>query len=264
MYRYHDVTQLSSHSFYQVDKNLIAALDDFLLAGLLSMLINTTTNPSVIPYMKENGGYFFVTIEKMQEELRINEKKQRTALRHLEELGLISLANFGIPCRRHIKVEGGAICEFLNRYLASVEREDVAAVIEEQSKDEYYDNLNEAIFKGEEEYIESIGNMAPRFAAPLYVFTRALYLYHGIVVEWDPVTYGKFKNTLGMKAVDYQRLVNILQDDSFATASNIVWNFKLLNKKTVEQSPDDRIMKPASLAIWPQISGATTLQKVTN
>jgi hypothetical protein len=255
MHLYHNVSELSAHSFYQVDKNLIAALDDFLLAGVLSMLINTMGSPYVEQYRRENNDYFFVTVEKMKDELRIADKVQRRCLSELEGKGLISLANFGIPCKRHVKIESEAICRFLNVYLESQQEE---VVSESKSKDDFYNAINEAIFEGEEAFAESIGNMDAKIAGPLYVFTRGLYLYHQIVFKWDTINYGKFKNIIGLKSVDLRRMLDILADDSFKSANNILWQYKTISKKTTEQSPQSRVVKASLLPEWSRIS-----QKVT-
>jgi hypothetical protein len=256
MHRYHNVSELSSHSFYQVDRNLIAALDDFLLAGVLSMLINTMGSPYVEQYRKENNDYFFVTVERMHEELRIADKVQRRCLSELEGKGLISLANFGIPCKRHIKVESEAICGFLNIYLESQEKEIESG--EAKSKDDFYNAINDAIFEGEETFAEAIGNMDARIAQTLYVFTRGLYLSHQIVFKWDTISYGKFKNTVGYKDIDLRRMLDILADDSFKSATNILWQYKTISKKTPEQSPQLRVAKASLLPEWSLLS-----QKVT-
>lgn len=255
MHKYYNVSELSSRSFYQVDKNLVVALDDFLLAGVLSMLINTMGSPYVEQYRRENNDYFFVTVERMQEELRINYMKQKRCLEDLERLGLISLSNFGIPCKRHVRIEGEAICQFLNSHLESEEQQPSD---EPKSKDEFYNDLNEAIFEGEASFAESVENMDTKIAAPLYVFTRGLHLLHNITFKWDTVSYGKFRNIIGYKNVDLRRMLDILADDSLKTATNILWQYRTLSKKTAEQAPQLRVVKASHLPEWSLISQKAT------
>lgn len=251
--RYYNISELSQHTFYQVDKNLIAALDDFLLAGVLSSLINATTNPAIIQYRGEHDGFFFITVEKMYEELRINYKQQKRCLEDLAALGLISLSNFGVPCKRHVRVENTAIVQFLNSYLETKQKND-KTLPKTNDREQFYDNINESIAEGEESFVKRVDNMDPRFAAPLYVFTRALQEYHGITITWDSAAYGKFKSSIGYKQVDYRRLLDILKDESFKKSDNVLWNFRVLNKKTFDNPPALRIAKASLLPEWSWLS----------
>lgn len=244
--RYYNISELSHHEFYQVNKNLITALGDFLLAGVLTFLINARSNPKIIEYREENEGFFYVTIEKMQEELCINYSQQTRCLRDLATLGLVTLSNRGVPCKRHVRLEEKAIVNFINSHVESTRKPEKKA----ESKEQFYEELNEAIDEGAEAFAKKIDNMDKQFAEPMYVFTRALKQYHNIPFTWTSAQYGKFKNIIGYKQVDYRRLLDILKDDSFKGASNIFWNYKAISKKTLENPPTRRIPLVSQLSEW--------------
>jgi hypothetical protein len=92
---------ISSGAYWQVNKQ-IARLTDNDTAILLADLISKES------YFEGKGqlnnGFFFNTVENIQEDTNIKKDKQLKCLKKLENIGFITVKIFGIPRKRNFKI----------------------------------------------------------------------------------------------------------------------------------------------------------------
>lgn len=105
---------IAKDSFITVNKELIktAGLEEAILLGELASEYDY--------WVKNNGltkeGYFFSTIENIEEKTTLSEYKQRKAFNKLKKLNLIDLKVKGLPARRYVKLNEKNIEKiFLNK-----------------------------------------------------------------------------------------------------------------------------------------------------
>lgn len=104
---------IASENFIAVNKTLIKAfgVDEAIILGELA---------SEYEYWKKRGeldesGHFFSTIENIEENTGIKEKKQRTILNSLKEQGLVDIKLKGLPAKRYIRLnDEKLVAELLN------------------------------------------------------------------------------------------------------------------------------------------------------
>ena len=102
---------IASDSFITVNKTLIKlfGLEAAVLLGELAGEHN---------YWKQNeglteDGFFFSTIENVEDKTSLSEHKQRQALKKLEELGIVTVKIKGLPAKRYIKINKEQLTESL-------------------------------------------------------------------------------------------------------------------------------------------------------
>ena len=111
---------IANDSFITVNKTLIKAvgLDAAVLIGELA---------SEFSYWCVNNGldaegYFFSTIENIEEKTSLSEHKQRQAIKKFEELGIIEVKVKGIPAKRYIRINEEKLTElFQNKQQSNSE-----------------------------------------------------------------------------------------------------------------------------------------------
>lgn len=59
-------------------------------------------------------GYFFLTIETVERDTALSVKRQRTAIKHLEELGIVETKLMGLPAKRYFKLNSDVLFEKVN------------------------------------------------------------------------------------------------------------------------------------------------------
>ena len=102
---------IASDSYITVNKDLIkiAGLEGAVLIGELASEYDYWT--------KNNGmtsdGYFFSTIDNIEDKTGLSEHKQRQALKKLEEIGIVSVKVKGLPPKRYIKLFENNIVKLL-------------------------------------------------------------------------------------------------------------------------------------------------------
>lgn len=103
---------LASENFIPLNKIVIRSLglEEAILIGELASEYNYWT--------KENGldedGYFYSTIENIEEKTTLSVHKQRKAINKLKELGVIDVKVKGIPAKRYIKIDEQQLYEILS------------------------------------------------------------------------------------------------------------------------------------------------------
>jgi hypothetical protein len=246
--------------YSRYSNNLMKALEDPVMTLVLSLLINMSAAPKEVQYIAEHDGYFFVTVEKIKSTFFIGEKKQRVIFTELQARGLITVHNFGTPPKRHVRLNENNIIAIYNTV------EDKKVVISKaaraiaNTKDNYYAALNKAVFAGPEAFKLAMDNMEPRLAEPLYIYSRAMYKYHQVRIEWDSITYGKFKNIIGAKAVDYRKMIDIIKSTEFNAARHLL-SFKKIGNVTIDYGPSDNIMRPVNLPEWNEFECSINLEE---
>lgn len=102
---------IASRNFIAVNKTLIKAfgLEEAIILGELA---------SEYQYWVERGeidseGYFYSTVENVENNTTIKEKRQRAALNNLIEAGVIEMKLKGIPAKRHIKIKAEQLTPIL-------------------------------------------------------------------------------------------------------------------------------------------------------
>ena len=122
---------IASDSFITVNKELVkkVGLEEAIILGeLVSELDYWTKNNGLT-----EDGYFFSTIENIEEKTTLSGHKQRNAINTLKELGLVDCKVKGLPAKRYIKIFANAILKILNS----------DEVVEEPKKAETYNRKRE-------------------------------------------------------------------------------------------------------------------------
>lgn len=101
---------IANDNFIVVNKGLAnkIGLNESILLGELAGEYNY--------YRKENRleyGWFYSTIENIQNNTSLTARQQRPAIEHLIELGLIEQENRGMPPKRYFKLNNKEIANFI-------------------------------------------------------------------------------------------------------------------------------------------------------
>lgn len=102
---------IASNNFIVVNKTIIKALglDEAVILGELA---------SEYMYWKNQGrlidGYFFSTIENIEENTTLTAHKQREALKHLQEIEIVDVQRKGLPAKRYIRIDEKRLMEILD------------------------------------------------------------------------------------------------------------------------------------------------------
>lgn len=101
---------ISNNNFITLNKDLIKAigLEEAILLGELASEYDYWTKQELL----ENG-YFYSTIENIEEHTTLSEYKQRKALNSLKDQGLINIKIKGLPAKRFIKINEEQVLEKL-------------------------------------------------------------------------------------------------------------------------------------------------------
>lgn len=96
------VQLIGGRNYIIVNKTLIKVVgkDEALLLGELASEQSTWEDQG-----KLKDGYFFSTVENIEENTTLSAYQQRTALAKLKKLGLVDTKVIGLPARRYIKID---------------------------------------------------------------------------------------------------------------------------------------------------------------
>lgn len=102
---------LASRNFITVNKDLIKilGLEEAILLGELASEYDYWFNQD-----KLDDGYFYSTVENIQEHTTLSDHKQRKALKKLKDKGLVDVKVKGIPAKRYIKIYEEQVFELFN------------------------------------------------------------------------------------------------------------------------------------------------------
>jgi len=102
---------LSSSSFITLNKNVIKAvgLEESLLLGELCSEYDYWIKREEL-----QDGYFFSTVENIEENTTLNDYKQRKALKTLQQLKIVDVKVKGLPAKRYFKINEEQLIKLLN------------------------------------------------------------------------------------------------------------------------------------------------------
>ena len=102
---------LASSSFITLNKNVIKAvgLEEALLLGELCSEYDYWIKREEL-----QDGYFFSTVENIEENTTLNDYKQRKALKTLQQLKIVDVKVKGLPAKRYFKINEEQLIKLLN------------------------------------------------------------------------------------------------------------------------------------------------------
>ena len=102
---------LASSSFITLNKNVIKAvgLEEALLLGELCSEYDYWIKREEL-----QDGYFFSTVENIEENTTLNDYKQRKALKSLQQLKIVDVKVKGLPAKRYFKINEEQLIKLLN------------------------------------------------------------------------------------------------------------------------------------------------------
>ena len=102
---------IASSNYITVNKNLIRVLgiDEAIILGELASEYEYWSRREEL-----QDGYFYSTIENIEENTTLTEYKQRKALNNLKEQGIVSIKVKGIPAKRFVKINEEQVLNLLN------------------------------------------------------------------------------------------------------------------------------------------------------
>lgn len=105
---------ISASNFITVNKDLIKALglEEAILLGELASEYDYWNNKNEI-----EDGYFYSTIENIEEKTTLTAYKQRKCLENLKNKGIIDIQIRGIPAKRYIEINEEKVVEIFNNKL---------------------------------------------------------------------------------------------------------------------------------------------------
>lgn len=105
---------ISTSNFITVNKDLIKVLglEEAILLGELASEYDYWNNKNEI-----EDGYFYSTIENIEEKTTLTAYKQRKCLESLKNKGIIDIQIRGIPAKRYIKINEEKVIEIFNNKL---------------------------------------------------------------------------------------------------------------------------------------------------
>lgn len=107
------IALLATNNYIALNRDVIKALKDTVSAALLCELCSEYVYWSKKKQLTEDG-YFFSTVENIENTLFIKRKKQENIIKELKQLGLIETKLIGVPAKRHIKINPEKILEITN------------------------------------------------------------------------------------------------------------------------------------------------------
>lgn len=105
---------ISTSNFITVNKDLIKelGLEEAIMLGELASEYDYWNNKNEI-----EDGYFYSTIENIEEKTTLTAYKQRRCLENLKNKGIIDIQIRGIPAKRYIKINEEKVIEIFNNKL---------------------------------------------------------------------------------------------------------------------------------------------------
>lgn len=109
---------LDSKNYRTFHVEIAKKLGSINAAVLLSDLIDChqfhESKGELTSHEKHGNNWFFYTVEKCEDRTTLTERQQSSALSSLKNFNLIESANFGVPCKRHFRINIDSVIDFLN------------------------------------------------------------------------------------------------------------------------------------------------------
>ena len=229
---------ISSRNFIVVNKELLKAfgIDEAILLGELASEYDYWEKQEKI-----NDGFFFSTIENVEENTTLSAHKQRKALNKLQELNIVEVSLKDIPAKRYIKINEEQLFKIFNikmlkNLTSSSEKNEYLDVKKINVNNNNYNKNNKNNKEINKENIrESSSELSPAKAAPQIPYDEIInYLNFKVGVNYKSTT----KNT--------QRLIKARFNEGFTLD-----DFKqVIDKMSAEWLKDkkmQRYLRPETL-----------------
>lgn len=218
---------LDGSAYTNINHNMIIGLrgdvtQAFLLSRLLTMYSYFSNNNLL------NDGWFFQTVDDLNDNCGISESKQRRAFNELESQGLITTKLRGSPPRRHFKLDIDKVIGLFNisvrTYEKKKEKKEYDIQQKVQTKKEFYDRLNKNLNTLDwSQILESgtLGNIPESLVYLMYKWTDNYSQVNKFlsIYTWEPATYGMIRNYIRIryhkKKFDLSRI-----DEYFSSSRN--------------------------------------------
>lgn len=223
--------------FFKEDKDSI-----FMLSHLVSQYKYLKSLNQLDDY-----GYFFSTIDAVEDKYYLNGYSQRRSLIKLEQMGIVSIQRKSIPRRRFFKLNFEVIAEIIKNRPVDVRKE---------TKMEFYSKLNSAIENGWEEFKVSVDNMNKTTALAMFFWKRVFDFSNSKnkIWVWDSQLFGILNSWIISKKktgnVDFNYFLNYLEKKQYEKSSlpfsfeNLMKHFVVWSKSQPELAPDNRLYEP--------------------
>lgn len=205
------VSLLIQGSFLMVNKALLKYFKgDYDQVILLVELLTLSYHFRESTQMKTYQGWFFRSVEDIEESVCLNEYKQRLAIKALTGAGFIEVKRASRPAKRFFRVNEAKIQSLFTSPGTSASATTPSLKTEDKKiqQEQFYDNINESVPRGFEVYKKSIGNIKAPFAVFMYTWNCLYQTIFGEQWMWSPEKLGKLKmwfDSYG-KEVDYNHL----------------------------------------------------------
>ena len=103
---------LCTEGYFMTNRNLVKNIGpmEALVVGYLASMQRYAKQNNML----EDGEYFYLTIDKMENDLTISKNYQYTILRKLEEIGLLSKKLIGLPAKRYFRINPNVLEHLLS------------------------------------------------------------------------------------------------------------------------------------------------------
>lgn len=100
----------NNYIIYNSDIAKLFGVNESILLGLLSSKQDFWGKEDRL----DGEGYFFITMEDIENKTSLSPHLQRKALNHLQEIGVIKIKYKGMPSKRYFKIETEKLYELLS------------------------------------------------------------------------------------------------------------------------------------------------------
>ena len=178
---------LASSNFIPLNKTLIKEFgleETIIFSELVSEFEYWTNNNGI-----DDEGYFYSTIENLEEKTTLSDHKQRKALKKLQEMKVLDVKICGLPAKRYIKInEEQVIKLFQNKFFKNLTTSSLNFKHQEVKKMNGNNNINNKnIDKNINSYINAPSDLENHSmpAIELTLNDKSLYpIYENMIDEW--------------------------------------------------------------------------------
>lgn len=212
---------IAQGSFYLINQRLIrfteCDLDSVIIFSELLSQFNYRRQENLL----DDEGYFYSTIDYVEQKLGMSEYRQRKAIGELEKkYKFISTKLKGLPKKRYFKINA----ENVLKVIAS---NDSITKPKKLTKEEFYKNLNTSVYlkKFEDFLREDTDNLNESVAFSIYYFSNLYKKYTGNLLNWTSKEVGAFivwsKILLKTGPIDYSIFKDYFLSKSFSATNTI-------------------------------------------
>ena len=179
---------LASSNFIPLNKTLIKEFgleETIIFSELVSEFEYWTNNNGI-----DDEGYFYSTIENLEEKTTLSDHKQRKALKKLQEMKVLDVKICGLPAKRYIKInEEQVIKLFQNKFFKNLTTSSLNFKHQEVKKMNGNNNINNKNInnKNINSYINAPSDLENHSmpAIELTLNDKSLYpIYENMIDEW--------------------------------------------------------------------------------